>query len=95
MKRHVHHVHVFFLLAGNDIIPPESRPLSFVYLHTRARSIWKQIVDRIRYKKSKYCKEYSIVDKVGSEQLSASPVWCRINRLLISYLISKQARRNF
>ena len=68
MKRHVHQ---FFFLVGNDITSPESRPLIFVYLYTRTQSIQKQIVNRIRYKKSKYFEEYSIVDKVGSEQLLA------------------------
>ena len=42
--------------------------------------------------KRKYPEEYPTVDKVGSEKKRGNPVSCRINRLLISYLISKQAR---
>ena len=43
--------------------------------------------------KSKYPEEYSTFDKVGSEKLlRGNPVSCRINRVLISYEISKQAR---
>ena len=45
--------------------------------------------------KSKYPEEYSTVDKVGSEKtLQVNPVSSRINRPLISFLISKQARLN-
>ena len=40
----------------------------------------------------KYSEEYSTVDKVGIETfLQRNPASCRIKRLLISYLISKQA----
>ena len=70
------------LLFCNDVVSLESRPLIFVYLCTR--SIQKQFV---QYDiKSKHPKEYWHVDKVGREKAF------RINRLLISYLISKQAR---
>ena len=40
-----------------------------------------------------HCQVYSTVNKVGSENLlQGNPVLCRINCLLISYLISKPAR---
>ena len=42
--------------------------------------------------KRKYPEEYPTVDKVGTEKKRGNSVSCRINRLLISYLISKQAR---
>ena len=45
--------------------------------------------------KSKYPEEYWTVDKVGSEKLLArKPLLFRINRFLVSYVISKQARLN-
>ena len=45
--------------------------------------------------KRKYLEEYSTVEKVGSEKpLLSKSVSRRINRLLISYQISKQARLN-
>ena len=78
MTRHVHHV----LVSGNDIISLKSRLLIFVYLYTR----------RTEYDiKSKYPKEYSAFDKVGRENLLFR---FSFNRILISYLISKQERLN-
>ena len=61
------------------------------WLYTRTQSIQKQVVE---YEiKSKYSEEYSTIDKVGSEKrLAKKSVSCSINRLLISYLPSKQAR---
>ena len=77
-----HHVHQVLLSVQYDVVSLESRPLIFVYLCTQ--SILKQFV---QYDiKSKHPKEYWHVDKVGREKAF------RINRLLISYLISKQAR---
>ena len=74
------------LLFCNDVVSLESRPLIFVYLCTQ--SVQKQFV---QYDiKSKYPEEYWHVDKVGREK----PLAFRINRLLISYRISKQARLN-
>ena len=71
-----------FCSQCNDVVSLESRPLIFVYLCTQ--SILKQFV---QYDiKSKYPKEYWHFDKVGRQKAF------RINRLLISYLISKQAR---
>ena len=59
---------ITFLLSSNGVISFESRPLIFV-LFMRNQSIQEQIVEYdIR---SKYPKEYSTVDKVGSEKLSA------------------------
>ena len=81
---------ITFLLSGNDVISLKLRPLIFVYLYTCTQLIQKQIV---KYNiKSKYPEEYSTVDKVGVKNfwwgnLASS----RINRFLISYLISKQA----
>ena len=49
---------------GNDvIISLKSRPLTFVYLYTRTKSIQKQIVKY--HKKGKY-PEYLTIDKVGN-----------------------------
>ena len=72
----------------------------FVYLYTRTACNCKRISDRtksiqkqiVEYNiKSKYPEEYSTVDKVVN---TVNTVSCRISRLLISYLISKQARLN-
>ena len=55
---------IILMLFGNDvIISLKSRPLTFVYLYTRTKSIQKQI---IKYNiKSKY-PENLTVDKVGN-----------------------------
>ena len=61
------------------------------WLYTRTQSYQKQVVE---YEiKSNYTEEYSTIDRVGSEKrLAKKSVSCRINRFLISYLPSKQAR---
>jgi len=58
---------IMFLLFGNDVISVESRPLIFMYLHTRTQSIQKQIVEYDI--KSKYPEEYFNFDKVGRDKL--------------------------
>ena len=64
-----------------------------ICLYTHTQSIQKQIVEYNR--KSKYPEEYSTVNKVGSENLFVrSPVSCKINCLIISYLLSKKAWLN-
>ena len=60
MTHNVHHVNA---LHGNDvIIYLKSRPLTFVYLNTRTKSIQKQIV---KYDMKSKFPEYLTVDKEG------------------------------
>ena len=61
-----------------------------MYLYTCTQLIQKQIV---KYSiKSKYPEEYSTVDKVGVKNFWWGNLSSRrINHLLISYLVSKQA----
>ena len=63
---------ITFLLFSNEVrLPPQSRPLIFVYLYTRThyKPIQKQIVEYAI--KSEYLEEYSAVDKVRREKLVA------------------------
>ena len=63
---------ITFLLFSNEVkLPPQSRPLIFVYLYTRThyKPIQKQIVEYDI--KSEYLEEYSAVDRVRREKLLA------------------------
>ena len=58
---------ITFLLFSNEVkLPPQSRPLIFVYLYTCTQPIQKQIVEYDM--KSEYPEEYSAVDKVRREK---------------------------
>ena len=79
MSRHVHHV--FGLWQWCNFSGIDFR----VFIHAYSIIVEYHI-------KRKYPEEYSTIDKVGSEKKRRNPVSCSINRLLISYVISKQAR---
>ena len=77
----------------HPVISFESRPLIFVYLYLCTQSIQKEIVEYDI--KSKYPEEYSTIDNVGQKKLlPKKSSFVKNNRLLISYLISKQAQLN-
>ena len=79
MTRHVHHV--FY------VISLESRSLFFVYLHTRTHKSSNTILKvNILNNTRPSIKEGVKIFQRGN------PVSCRVNRPLISYLISKQSR---
>ena len=58
---------ITFLLFSSEVkLPPQSRPLIFVYLYRRTQPIQKQIVQYDM--KSEYPEEYSAVDEVRREK---------------------------